>query len=137
MAGWVVSVRVPCGLPRVWKCTAVRWPGAMAYVALPSVRWSRVAVRVPAQPALPLEQVSVGLMEPSGAGAIVPVGRVRAAGGAVVGLAAGVATAMPVGVLELLGSKQTSNSKTGLSTSLPWVSVTVKEPTTLEGPPAV
>src|SRR4051812_50162398 len=75
-------------------------------------------------------------MEPSAAGAIVPVGRLRAAGGVVVGLAAGGATAIPVGALELLGAKQTSNSNTGVSTSRPCVSVTVKEPTTLDGPPA-
>jgi hypothetical protein len=43
----------------------------------------------------------------------------------------------PVGWLELLGSKQLSNSKTGLSTSLPFLSVMVIKPTNLEGPPAV
>ena len=83
-----------------------------------------VAVSVPAHPACPTEQFSVGAMAPLLSGASVPRGSVSAAGAAACweGVSddeAGLAKSTPVGALELFGSKQPSNSKTGLGTSWP------------------
>src|SRR3954447_369130 len=101
-----------------------------------------VAVSVPAQPAWPAEQFSVGAISPWASEAIVPLGSVSAAGAAACWLGvsegdAGLLKSTPVGVLVPLGSKHPSNSKTGLVTSRPLASVMLSGPTNFVGPPAV
>src|SRR5690349_8678966 len=73
-----------------------------------------VAVSVPAQPAWPAEQFSEGLIDPFASAAIVPVGSVSAAGAAacwegVNEAEAGLEKSTPVGLSDVLGSKQLSN----------------------------
>src|SRR4051812_41304951 len=101
-----------------------------------------LATSVPAQPACPAEQFSAGAIAPVRSAAIVPRGSVSAAGAAacwagVSEAEAGLAKSTPVGAFEDFGSKQLSNSKTGLGTSRPRVSVIVSWPTNFDGPPAV
>src|SRR3954452_24148779 len=101
-----------------------------------------LAVSVPAQPAWAAEQVSDGAVAPLRSAAIVPRGSVSAAGAAacwagVSEAEAGLAKSTPVGALEDFGSKQLSNSTTGLGSSRPRVSVIVGCPTNFDGPPAV
>src|SRR4051794_22725181 len=101
-----------------------------------------VALSVPAHPSRPVEQFRVGAIAPVASAAIVPLGSVNAAWPAAcwVGVSdadAGLAKSTPVGALEVLGSKQPSNSKTGLETSRPCASGIVSWPTNFDGPPAV
>src|SRR4051812_18681826 len=113
------------------KVTLEVLPAARTYCLL-VVRLSSVAVIVPAHPPTPAEQARTTFTAPFERSA--SPGRLSAAGVATVEvLVVVVGKVTPVALFLPRGSKQPSNSKTGLLASLPRLSVMVASPMILDG----
>src|SRR6478735_1319641 len=109
------------GSGSVWVDSSASSKGIVPSFASPAL-----TAMVPAQPLSPLPHVSCRLASPWASGVMVVLATLSSDG-----------KTTPVGVLSPFGSKQPSNSKTGLVTSWPLASVMVRKPVSLLGPPTV